>query len=68
MKLSEKARVRLIKHCGDHSFRPWQKNPRIVTNLGNERERGLGLMLVEPKWRGCTAKAQLMLRTLICPV
>ena len=39
--LSEKARVRLIKLCGDHSFRPG-KTLRIVTHLRNERERGLG--------------------------
>ena len=56
--LSEKARVRL---------RP-RKNLRSVTNLRNEREHGLGLMLVDPKRRGCTAKAQLMLEMLICPV
>ena len=43
------------------------QNLRIVTNLRNERGRGLGLMLVDPKRRGCTAKAQLMLETLICP-
>ena len=39
---------------------------RIVTNLRNERGRGLGLMLVDPKRRGCTAKAQLMVTTK-CP-
>ena len=61
------ARVTLIKLCGDQSFRPRQfaKN---LTHLRNERERGLALMLVEPRRRRCTAKAQLMLRTLICPV
>ena len=37
------------------------------TNLRNERGRGFGLMLIDPKRRGCTAKAQLMLETLICP-
>ena len=35
------------------------------TNLRNERGRGFGLMLIDPKRRGCTAKAQLMLETLI---
>ena len=49
------------------SFGP-RKTLTIVTNLGNERERGLGSMLVDPKRRGCTTKAQLMLETLICPV
>ena len=35
------------------------------TNLRNERGRGFGLMLIDPKRRECTAKAQLMLETLI---